>query len=178
MSNISGQNFKPHPTGSEFPALKSVHLMLILRIRSGLLVYSNDAPIVFPHSQLDAVSRCFDREPLVDTAIFNDKREITVHLQPSITTFKSAFDRLTANLLAGLNWTNVLVAGGIVLTTLLLIDYEAKGVDHTNSDIDIYIYGLGPVEAIEKLEHIQLIFKSNLCKGASYRILRNSKTVT
>lgn len=47
--------------------------------------------------------------------------------------FKETFDRMTGNLLKGLNWNNVLVAGGLVLAALTSTtskeEDEAKGSD-------------------------------------------------
>lgn len=95
----------------------------------------------------------------------------------------TTFAALTDNLLAGLNWGNVLVAGGIVLSTLLCTNHKADSKKYRDSDIDVYIYGLGPVEANAKVKHIYKIWKSNLprLKDGSlpeYRVLRNARTIT
>lgn len=89
----------------------------------------------------------------------------------------STFDRLTDGLLKGLNWANVFVAGGIALAALLCIQPEDV-TKYKNSDIDMYIYGLGPLDANKKLEHIYEVWKTNLPAGSESRVLRNSRTIT
>jgi hypothetical protein len=74
---------------------------------------------------------------------------------------------MTEGLFSGLDWTNVFVAGGVVLGSLLTPDIPTSHNDfeHVNrpeewksSDIDMYIYGLGPDEANQKMKHIEEIY--------------------
>ena len=85
---------------------------------------------------------------------------ITVH--PTFETFQRAFSAVSGGVLHGLNWNNVFVAGGIVLSSLLCIEVKK----FLASDIDVYIYGLGPPEANEKVKHIFDVWKSNLPEHA------------
>lgn len=110
--------------------------------------------------------------------ILDMRRANAIELQSNISGFVDAFSALTGGLLKGIEWNNVFVAGGIVLGALLSTDL-AKDVDkYKNSDIDLYIYGLGPVEANAKVAHIYEKWRSNLPKGAESRVLRNSRTIT
>ncbi|KAJ7815281.1 hypothetical protein B0H14DRAFT_1410689 [Mycena olivaceomarginata] len=89
---------------------------------------------------------------------------------------------MSDGLLKNLNWSNVFVAGGIVLGTLLYVD-TAGGQPHrdprwSSSDIDIYIYGLSPTEANEKVGHIFDTFCANLPPGSQTLVVRNCSTIT
>lgn len=48
---------------------------------------------------------------------------------------------------------------------------------YKNSDIDLYIHGLGPMGANKKVQHVYQTWKSNLPSGAESRVLRNSRTI-
>ena len=89
---------------------------------------------------------------------------------------------MTQNILKGLDWANVFVAGGITLGALLSVDNpSATSSDPnqwTDSDIDIYIYGLEPLAAKEKIRHISSVFQSNLPQGHTIMVVRNSRTIT
>lgn len=110
-----------------------------------------------------------------------------------IDTFRTAFDRISNNALRGLDWTNVLIAGGIVLASLMNFDQAES--QAMSSDIDLYIYGLNAEEAMAKVMHIEEVFVRNLPSAAAptsasgdgvgnsspslpYGVLRNSKTIT
>jgi hypothetical protein len=86
------------------------------------------------------------------------------------------FDRMTDGLLKNLNWNNVIVAGGIVLGVLLSV--TGTGEAWKASDLDIYLYGLTPAQANDKLRELFATFKANLPPGSPVLIVRNSKTVT
>lgn len=102
-----------------------------------------------------------------------------IQIQPSTTAFKRTFDRLSDGLLKNLDWSNICVAGGIVLGTLLAVDAAPSIVEQwAASDIDVYVYGLGPAAANAKLEHLFSIFRVNLPAGTPTLVVRNSKTVT
>ncbi|KAK0440675.1 uncharacterized protein EV420DRAFT_1485883 [Desarmillaria tabescens] len=94
---------------------------------------------------------------------------------------------ITNNVLDGLQWDHVIVAGGIVLGTLLCpsIASEIRDTATANtieewqsSDLDVYIYGLGPEEANEKIRHISSVYQRNLPPGFPFLVVRNSQTVT
>ena len=116
---------------------------------------------------------------------FNQRRERTISFQPSNKAFSDTFDRITGNILKGLNWDNVFVAGGIVLATLLhptMKDGSTKLKDTDkriqDGDIDLYIYGLGPLEATEKVKEIYEVWRSNLPANNQQKlVVKNSKTI-
>lgn len=112
-------------------------------------------------------------------AFLNELRQASIAVQPTVSAFQGAFSKITDGLLEGLDWSNVFVAGGIILCTMLAVtDVDLK--KYVSSDIDVYIYGLGPVEANEKVQHLFDVWKKNLPENARSKALavRNSGTIT
>ena len=76
--------------------------------------------------------------------------------------FKRRFSLFTEGQLEGLNWSNVFVAGGSVLASISQTDcgsskHELRNYFHRKekysaSDIDLFIYGLNPEQATEKVK--------------------------
>ena len=112
--------------------------------------------------------------------VLDELRKREVSMQPSSAAFSQTFDRITRGILRGLDWNNVLIAGGIVLTTLLHTDPsqdDDKSVK--DPDINLYIYGLCPKDANHKLGHIYDTWVRNLPSTADQRlIVKTSKTIT
>ena len=105
------------------------------------------------------------------------KRELTI--QPNSASFCKAFERITHGILRGLDWSNILVAGGMALTTLLHTD-PSKDNDRAvrDPDIDLYIYGLGPEDANRKVEEVHDTWVHNLPATAQARlVVKNAKTI-
>ena len=105
------------------------------------------------------------------------KRELTI--QPSSASFCKVFERITHGALRGLDWSNVLVAGGMALTALLHTD-PSKDDDRAvrDPDIDLYIYGLGPEDANRKVEEVHDTWVRNLPASAQARlVVKNAKTI-
>lgn len=156
--------------------------------RSGLVRFSDQADLVLgtePSSTTapDTPARIIHREPVSGRPILDLKLPLQLNIQSSISSYVSTFSALTGGLLVGLDWTNVCVAGGIALAALLCIDIAADGDKYKSSDVDMYIYGLGPVEANKKVEHIYEVWRSNLKPSADGStpqtgVLRNSRTTT
>lgn len=105
------------------------------------------------------------------------KRELTI--QSSSASFCKVFERITQGALRGIDWSNVLIAGGMVLTTLLHAD-PSKDNDRAvrDPDIDLYIYGLGPEDANRKVEQIHDTWVRNLPATAQRLVVKNAKTIT
>ncbi|KAI9705586.1 MAG: hypothetical protein M1836_006342 [Candelina mexicana] len=99
-------------------------------------------------------------------------------VQSSIAGYISAFNSITNNILDGLNWDNVFVAGDIVLTALVH-GSPSEREDRQAKDwgIDIYIYGLGPNEANEKIREIYRVWESNLPTYTQRLVVKNRKTI-
>lgn len=113
--------------------------------------------------------------------ILDGKRVENIFIQPSTAAFKDRWDFLTEGLLKGLDWSNIFVAGGIVLGTLLtpaVSGANAPG-EWQSSDIDMYIFGLNnPTLVQAKIQHIAATYKKNLPPGSPFLVVRNSQTIT
>ncbi|KAJ7484393.1 hypothetical protein FB451DRAFT_1392948 [Mycena latifolia] len=120
--------------------------------------------------------------PLPGYEILCNAREPHITIQPSVEAFKWTFEHMSDGLLRNLNWSNLMVAGGIVLGTLLSVD-TPDGQSRTDprwasSDIDIYVYGLTPGKANEKIKHLFDTFRANLPPGTPTLVVRNCTTIT
>jgi hypothetical protein len=146
----------------------------------GLVKWSTHSDAVFPISTNSPNARNIKRTALSGRAILNEMRPDAIQVQPSVDAFRRVFHALTGGLLDRMDWSNVFVAGGMILSTLSCIDPVTQASDYTSSDIDMYIYGLGPVEANAKISHIFDVWKSNLPEDAKDKtlVVRNSRTIT
>ncbi|KAJ6448239.1 hypothetical protein C8R47DRAFT_1231049 [Mycena vitilis] len=146
------------------------------------LVRLEDAPIVFPRSGLtDTGDRTIMRSDLVSSnfQVLSDCREPSTTITGSADAFKHAFCQMTDGLLENLDWSNVCVAGGIILGTLLRPHNVYADSDlWESSDIDIYIYGLSATEATAKIQSIYMTCRDNIQPGYTTLVVRNSKTIT
>ncbi|KAJ7205227.1 hypothetical protein GGX14DRAFT_645103 [Mycena pura] len=130
------------------------------------LVSLEDANDAFPDSALSNNGRLIIRpQTLSGYLVLGEERASNIRIQPSV----AASD---------LDWNNHLVAGGIVLGALLVADSPDSSKQWESSDIDVYVYGLGPQAATEKIKHIFQVFRANLPRGAPTLVVRNSKTIT
>ncbi|KAF9514958.1 hypothetical protein BS47DRAFT_1392049 [Hydnum rufescens UP504] len=146
----------------------------------GFVKWSAHSDAVFPMSINSATARNIKRTALSGRTILDEKRPEAIQVQPSVDAFRRVFHSLTGGLLDGMDWSNIFVAGGMVLSALSCIDPITQAGRYTSSDIDMYIYGLGPVEANAKISHIFDVWKSNLPEDAKDKtlVVRNSRTIT
>lgn len=112
--------------------------------------------------------------------ILDARRLRTIRVQPNDAEFAETFDRITKGILRGLDWSNVFVAGGMVVTTLLHTAGPTK--DHwkriRDCDIDVYLHGLSPEAANQKVEEIYNVWKSNLPPTNTQQlVVKNHKTI-
>ncbi|KAJ7657415.1 hypothetical protein DFH06DRAFT_1131900 [Mycena polygramma] len=141
------------------------------------LVTLEDAEYVFPEYVLAKSERTIGRPwgSLTGIEILNNASELRIAIQPSTAAFKRNFSRLSDRLLTNLDWSNLIVAGGIVLGALM----ATGGARHWDaSGIDIYLYGLSPSDANKKIRHVFDTFCANLPPGTRTFTVRNSKTIT
>ena len=110
--------------------------------------------------------------------VLDEVRKRNMIIQASDVSFTRTFERITKGILRGLNWSNVLLAGGMALTTLIHID-SSKDDDWRISepDLDLYIYGLGPEDANRKVEEIHDIWVNNLPATSQKLVVKNAKTI-
>ncbi|KAJ3752207.1 hypothetical protein EV360DRAFT_88970 [Lentinula raphanica] len=121
-----------------------------------------------------------------------NQRSSTIFVQPSVSSFKSRFDCMCGGLLAGLDWNNIFIAGGLVLGALLTPDVPSTATlldserfclnspsDWTSSDIDLYIHGLDVESANDKIQQIAEVYQRNLgSANAPFLVVRNTQTIT
>lgn len=144
---------------------------------------SEDTDLVFPTSILTTTARTIVRPRCPGFTILDggSKDGTMVQIQPSAEAFKQTFSTMTGDILKGLEWDNVFVAGGMALGCLLCVDTQENTSTPAwwdKSDIDVFLYGLTPLQAIEKVKHIYKIFKSNLPPDEPTFAVRNCRTIT
>lgn len=104
--------------------------------------------------------------------ILDERRDRIAYLQRNDQVFTEAFEIATGGMLRGLDWANVLAAGGKVLGTLCM----AK--DVVESDVDLYIYGLDGEQANQKVRHIYQVWSDNLPASIPEKVVvKNPKTI-
>ena len=109
----------------------------------------------------------------------DEKRKGVIQFQSTDAEYVSTFNRITKGILRGLDFNNVLIGGGMALITLLHTD-PAMDNDKSVSecDVDIYLYGLTPREANEKVAHIYNVWRNNLPPTNGQTLLvKNAKTI-
>ncbi|KAF8319266.1 hypothetical protein DL93DRAFT_2094740 [Clavulina sp. PMI_390] len=144
----------------------------------GLVNMFANADVVLPTSDSSANARNIHRPNLSGRMLLDQRRLPILPIQPSLEKYLAAFDHLTGGLLKNLNWDHVFVAGGMPLSTLLCTDLEEDAEKYKDSDIDMYIYGLDPVAANQKVDHIYQTWLANLPPNSQPHVLRNSRTIT
>ncbi|KAJ7209957.1 hypothetical protein B0H12DRAFT_1079753 [Mycena haematopus] len=111
---------------------------------------------IFPGSIRTRFGRTIARpENLSGLELLCDARTSQVTIQASTKAFKQTFQSMSDGILLNLNWSNVLVAGGIALGTLLSVD--------------------APNDA--EIHHIYETLRSNV-NGRPTLAVRNAKTIT
>ena len=95
--------------------------------------------------------------------VLDDLRPRTLEILKDDLVFEKAFNWITCSVLKGLDWNNILAAGPLVLTTLMLVEPSRRLHKRTGNDmIELYLYGLGPSEANAKVRHIYATWTANI----------------
>ena len=109
----------------------------------------------------------------------NFKRKDYLLLHASSADFAKSLDQVTGKELCGLDWSNVLMAGDLVIQILLY----RQGSSHRDasddigfSPIDLYLYGLDVHEANKKVEEIHEVWASNLPAADQSKIVVKDAT--
>ncbi|EJD52355.1 hypothetical protein AURDEDRAFT_158081 [Auricularia subglabra TFB-10046 SS5] len=147
------------------------------------LLRLEDIPLVVQTHEASAQAVKIVRAPLAAVpgySFLDQKRADAVYVQPNVSAFQTRWKEMTGGLLDGLDWSNVCVAGGLVLGTILTPNTpEAnKASEWQASDIDLYIYGLSVAAANAKIQHIAEVYRKNLRTDAPFLAVRNAQTVT
>jgi hypothetical protein len=146
----------------------------------GLVTLDNCDDVFFSSKSFPSFRR-LARNSVDGWKCLDAKRSASISIQPNTKSFRQKFEEMTLGQLKGLDWSNIFVAGGIVVGSLLCTEdssSESTKEQWKSSDIDIYIYGLDPVQAYQKIEHLFSIFENNLPEGQPILVVRNSKTIS
>ncbi|KAJ2911616.1 hypothetical protein MD484_g8798, partial [Candolleomyces efflorescens] len=91
---------------------------------------------------------------------FRRRAEGAPSMADNLNRFKLNFADFTQNALSGITWNNIVVAGGSVLACVSPT-YRSMDAPHMfrwsqycHSDVDIFLYGLSPAQAEEKMKEI------------------------
>lgn len=115
--------------------------------------------------------------PVGHFAVLGEKRKKEMEMLSTDIGFKKRWDEVTGGILEGLDWSNVVAAGGLVLGCLTATDDEVK-VKLKDADVDLYFYGLNPEEANVKVQEVWNSWSANLPVGSEKLVVRNAKTIT
>lgn len=104
--------------------------------------------------------------------VLDERRAQVMCILPDDQVFVEGFAFATNGVLQGLDWANVLAAGGKVLSNLVRAD------DAKESDIDLYLYGLDAEQANQKVRHIYQVWSDNLpASNQEKLVVKNPKTI-
>ena len=106
--------------------------------------------------------------------ILNAKRKREVEVRSSVASFSVSFSAFTKDALLGLNWCNVIVAGGVVLASSL---DTSPDLDIYEPTISLYIHGLQPDAANRKLHEIHDTWAYNLTPNAQKLVVKSVRAI-
>lgn len=111
--------------------------------------------------------------------ILDEHRYWALRIQPNDDVYAKNFESITKGVLHGLDWTNVLVAGGMALTALTTVNGSINDEStRRNCEIDVYLYGLSPEQANRKVEEIYNVWNSNLDSGDCEKlVVKEAKSI-
>ncbi|KAE8219871.1 hypothetical protein CF326_g8858 [Tilletia indica] len=117
-------------------------------------------------------------EKVIGVKLFDSLRKDAVHIR-SLAAFRDAFATFGGSVLAGLDYSNIFIAGGSILATLTELDTGNFDDLLKGSDIDIFLYGLSGEEAHNKIISIANTIRSNVKDfDAKYLVERSAGTVS
>lgn len=147
--------------------------------RNKHLVYLKDlcSTVPYPARGEDWVTIVRKEPPKGGLEILNAKRKSELELCSSEATFSLFFLQFTKGALLGLNWRNVIVAGGVALASLLQVNKMSRELEIYKPSINLYIHGLEPDEANRKLEEIHDTWASNLPLNAQKLVVKSVRAI-
>ena len=109
--------------------------------------------------------------------ILNAKRKRELEVASSEASFSISFSAITKGALLGLNWCNVIVAGGVALASLLQVSDRSRDLEINEPGISLYIHGLQPDAANRKLHDIHDTWASNLPPNAQKLVVKSVRAI-
>ena len=117
--------------------------------------------------------------PLGGFELFDQKREQFLDIFADHKSYSEAFHRVTDNILRGLDWNNVMVAGGMAAATLMHVNDSRDDAIIGDFIIDIYLYGLDAEAANKKVEEIYQLWDGNLpASNSEGTVVKNARSLT
>ncbi|KAJ5138750.1 uncharacterized protein N7515_003598 [Penicillium bovifimosum] len=106
---------------------------------------------------------------------------------PTFDEFKNNFTLFTEGSLSEIDWSNVVVAGSAVVTSLLPVPEQYRNSKRglrqwyhekfaPASDVDLFLYGLNEEQAVEKIKHIEDKIKNTILYETT--TIRTKNTIT
>ncbi|KAE8228969.1 hypothetical protein CF326_g6081 [Tilletia indica] len=125
---------------------------------------------------LDEPSHIYSRQRPKGLKMFDQYVRSSVCIN-SLPVFQHIFQEATANILRGMCFDNVVIAGGIVSAC---VNHRADaGVVSPTSDVDVFLYGVGAEAANAKVLAIETTLRSNVSDFDShYRVERTINTIS
>jgi hypothetical protein len=113
---------------------------------------------------------------IVDKLYHKSYEQITVDQQTFDNQFKDKTKMLNSDvsLLDNFDWSNVIIAGGFILSCLEKLELQGK---YKKSDIDFWVYGSDRSDLEEKMKKVILFFSSKL-PGVEFDIYMDTFVVT
>ncbi|KAL9046234.1 MAG: hypothetical protein Q9214_000881 [Letrouitia sp. 1 TL-2023] len=141
------------------------------------LVRLDDLRILFrPKNTAQSLNIKRKAPPRGGFEFYHELRPNAIRIYASDRSFSASFDRITERVLYGLDWSNVFAAGGAILTALSHTDdppEEAWNII-TQDRLELYLYGLTPMQANAKVEEIYRVWKSNLPSSNNESLVRKT----
>ena len=107
----------------------------------------------------------------------NAKRKRKLQIASNESNFRVSFSATTYGALLGLDWCNVIVAGGVALASLLQVSNRSIGLEINEPGISLYIHGLQPDAANRKLHDIHDTWASNIPPNAQKLVVKSAKAI-
>ena len=130
--------------------------------------------IPFPTHYGDSIGFIRKEPPKGGFEILNAKRRRELEVVSSEAKYRNSFSTITKGALRGLDWCNVIAAGGVALASLLQVSRE---LEIKEPNISLYIHGLQPDAANRKLHEIHDIWASNLPPNAQKLVVKNMRFI-
>ncbi len=147
--------------------------------RNKYLVYLKDlcSTVPFRTRGEDSITIVRKEPPKGGFETLNTKRKRGLEIRSSEASFSDAFSAITKGALCGLNWSHVIVAGGVVLSSLLRVSDTSLELDSYKPGISLYVYGLEPDAANRKIHEIHNTWASNLRPKAQKLVVKSVRAI-
>ena len=133
--------------------------------------------VPFPTHYEDSIGFVRKEPPKGGFEILNAKRRGELEVASSETNFRISFSRITKGALRGLQWCNVIAAGGVALVSLLQVSDRSRDLETNEPSISLYIHGLQPDAANRKLHEIHDTWASNLPPNAQKLVVKSAGAI-